>query len=189
MKTYIHGTDYESAQNILANGLLTDKDTIWTCSDCDMLYVRDMDDEDDDNTLDLCIESGQLAAAYKDSKDTRIGVIRIEMDDDIAEQIVETDDSCENTWGCYQIMIDDLNDLLEAGKIRMHVDIYEDSYVPYLRVFYLSCAPKTYLDFNDDLLVRALDMVNKASIFIDEILCHGDLVDTSEYVIHRKEAA
>jgi hypothetical protein len=32
-------------------------------------------------------------------------------------------------------------------------------------------------------------MMNKAGMFIEEILYHGDLADTSEYVISRKEAA
>ena len=40
MKTYLHGTSYESAMNILTNGLVTNKDTIWTCSDPDYISAE-----------------------------------------------------------------------------------------------------------------------------------------------------
>ena len=79
MRTYIHGTSYENAMNILKNGFSSeDKNIIWECSNPYMIYLRDKYDEDDDSLM-LCIESGQIAAAKTNSLSTKIGIIEIEM--------------------------------------------------------------------------------------------------------------
>ena len=71
---YVHGTSYESAMDILKNGLSSDKTTVWTCSDKSKIYCRK--DEDDESEW-LSIESAQIAAAFNGSMSTKVGIIKI----------------------------------------------------------------------------------------------------------------
>ena len=175
---FIHGTDYESAMNIVNNGLMSGHNTVWSCSRDDMLYCRKSQDEDGDENEYLCIESGQIAAAYKNSMSTCIGIVNIDIPDDIADDIVEDDNSCENTYGCYQILIDDILENLD--KIKISVDIYGESYVPYLRPFYISNVSEQYMVINDPLLKTAIDVIQKSSSFLEEIFYHGSIVEHYE---------
>lgn len=169
---FIHGTDYDSAMSIVKNGLISGHDTIWTCSRDDMIYCRKQTDEDGDETY-LCIESGQLAAAYRNSMSTKIGVLLIDIPDDLVEEIVEDDNSCENMYGCYQILIDDI--LENSDRIKLSVDMYGDSYTPYLRPFYLANVCKDYLVIDDPLLSMAIKVINDSSVFLEEILYYGGI--------------
>lgn len=177
MKTYLHGTDYESAMSIVANGLTTDKKTIWTCSRKDMLYVRDSDNEDAEF---LTVESGQIAAAYKDSKSTNIGIVEITMSDELADELVEDDNSCEYTDGCYQIDIDTLNEYIQNGMISIRIVIRKDAYIPYLRAFYMSHLSLDYMQIDDSTLMYAIEIIAQNGIFIDEMLEYGDVEATYE---------
>ncbi len=181
MKTYLHGTSYESAMNILQNGFTKNKDTIWSCSNKEMIYVREMQDDDSDAEY-LCIESGQIAAAYTNSIETKICLVRFEIPDDIAEEYVADDNSCENTEGCYQIYIEDLNKLVDIGTIKVYIDVYEDSYVPYLRPFYLAYVSDSYMLIKDPLLKQAIKVINDTTSYIfEDLMCHGDIIETREY--------
>lgn len=184
MKTFLHGTSFESGRNILEHGLIKNKGTVWTCSDPDMIYCRDIDDADYDETLFLSIESGRCAAAYQDSKSTQIAVVRIEIEESIAEGIVEEDNSCPNMYECYQIDIDTLNELIVSGTARLYVDFYEDAYIPYMRIFYIAWANDEFMSFDDPVLTRAKKLVSEmdTSYIMDDLMCYGEKVETSEYV-------
>lgn len=175
MRKFMHGTDYESALDIVKNGFRSNKSTVWTCSNADMLYVRDADNED---TEYLTIEAGQIAAAYRGSNSTRIGVIAIEMSDELADEIVEDDNSCENTEGCYQILIDDLMTYLKTGDIKVTIEVYDDAYVPYMRAFYLSNLNSEYLQIKDNLLLQAMRVLSNNSVYIEDIFMYGEVVET-----------
>lgn len=179
MKTYLHGTSYENACNILSNGLSDEKDTIWKCSDCEKMYVRDADEDDAEY---LCVESGQIAAAYTNSTSTNICIVRIIMPDEIAEDYVEDDDSCQNMYGCYQIEIKDLIKLHAENKIQIYIDTYEDGYVPYLRPFYLANVDSSYMTIQDRLLNQALNVIrNSHACYLDDIFSYGDKIYTQAY--------
>lgn len=181
MKTYMHGTDYESAMNILKNGLSSAKETVWTCSNPRMIYCRDAEDED---AQWLSIESGQIASAYKDLKVTEVCILRILIPDNIAEEIVEDDNSVpdKRMYGCYQIDIDVLNDYIRNGDVKLYVDIYSNAYVPYLRPFYLAYLNTEIIQFNDKLLTQAIEVIKSSNIsMFDEILSYDDIIETREY--------
>lgn len=171
MKTYLHGTDYESALSIMANGFSTAEPTVWTCSDPDLLYVRD---SKADGAEFFTVESGQIAAAYKDSKSTKIGIIKITMTEELAEELVAEDDSCPNMDGCYQIDIDELNRHLSDGSVSVRADIRKDAYIPYFRAFYLAPLCLDYLQINDPLLLTAMNIINQSQVFMEEIYDYGD---------------
>ena len=71
MRTFMHGTSYESAMNIMKNGFQP-VETVWNnASNEDMFYVREITDFDEYEMAEnktLCIENGQIAAAVSDSK-------------------------------------------------------------------------------------------------------------------------
>ena len=180
MKTYIHGTSYESTMDILKNGLKVDnKDMIWECSNSDLLYLRDKNDEEDDSLM-LCIESGQIAAAKLNSLSTKIGIIEIELSDKIAEESVLEDTSCENMYGCFEMDIDELNKYIESGEAVVTIHIYENAYLPYLRPFYLTGNNQSYMKIKDPLLKQAIDVINSATkdIYYEDLFDYGDVIET-----------
>lgn len=173
MRRFLHGTSYESAMNIVRNGLRTEKSKVWTCSSTDFIYVRDAEEEDSEF---LTVESGQIAAAYADSKSTNIGIIEITIrDDELADSIVEDDNSCDGTDRCYQIDIELLNEGIGNGTISVKAIIRKDAYIPYLRVFYLANLNREYIQINDATLSYAMDVVSNNSIFIEEMLDYGEI--------------
>lgn len=184
MRKFIHGTDYESALDIVRNGFRSDKSTIWTCSNANMLYVRDADDEEAEY---LTIEAGQIAAAYNGSNSTCIGIIVIEMSDRLADKIIEDDISCENTDGCYQIFIEDLMEHLKKGNIRVTAKIYGKAYVPYMRAFYLSNLSSNYMQIKDGLLSQAIKIISGNGIYIEDIFMYDEVIET--YKIAFKDAS
>lgn len=169
---FIHGTDYDSAMSIVKDGLINGHDTIWTCSRDDMIYCRKQYDDEEDNTF-YCIESGQIAAAYKNSMSTKIGILLIDIPDELVEEIVEEDNSCENMYGCYQILISDILD--NKDKIKLSMNIHKDAYVPYLRPFYLSNACENYMTIDDQLLQRAIDIIHDSAAYIEDIFYYGEV--------------
>lgn len=175
MKRFVHGTSYESAMDIIKNGFKEDKPTIWTCSRKDMLYLREESGEDKETEW-MTIETGQIAAAYNNSKDTRIAIIRFEMSDELASKIIEDDNSCDISYS-YQVLISNLNEGLKKHTITATVDIYADAYVPYMRPFYLANLDKTYLQIKDKLLEKATQIAKDASVYIEEIFDYGEICE------------
>lgn len=159
MKTYVHGTSYENAMNIIKNGFTDEKkNTIWSCSDPGMIYVRDADNED---TKHCCIECGQITAAKEDSKSDKIALIKIEIPDKIAYELAEDDISCPGMDDCYQIDIKALNEYIIQGKINLSVDVYKDAYIPCLMPFYLCNLSDEYLQVEDPVLYMVLNEIKK----------------------------
>ena len=163
MKHYYHGTTVEAAKSIISNGFDGATDTVWNCSNSDLLYVRDKELFEEDEAKYLCVESGQIAAAVTDSKETSIIVFEFLVPDEVAEKYFEEDDSCENMDGCFQIDRDELTSLVERGTIQVRVYEAKDAYIPYLRVFYISgLISNRNMTINDDLLYRACETVAKS---------------------------
>ena len=191
MRTFMHGTSYESAMNIMKNGFQP-VETIWNgASDEDMFYVREVTDCDEYNyeAKTLCIESGQIAAAVSDSKDERLALVILQIDDDVAEDIVWQDESCGERMihESFQIDKDDLNDAISSGKCRVKVEIYKDGYLPMLRVFYLNgLLDNMYIDLSDEPILyetlRAIQNVDSMFMYDEDIIgTVGELEETMTY--------
>lgn len=186
MKQYIHGTSYESAMNILQNGFM-DAAKIWDCSMPGIMYFRELPSETEDNYEDsrsdayfTAITNGQVAAAYNDSHDTRIGVVVLTMSDELADDIVECDISCENANDCYQIDIDELNKYVNSGNITAKIEIYANAYIPYIRPFYLlDSNSNKYMSIPDKNLKNVIDILNSQNANIIDIILDnmGELDD------------
>ena len=102
IRTYFHGTSADNLNSILENGLSASEIKLWNCSQ-DAVYLWEVErvaesngheEEEEEYKIQMAFknaaESGQLACAA--SKDCRVVVLRIELDD----QEVEIDNSCEN---------------------------------------------------------------------------------------------
>ncbi len=186
MRTYYHGTTMECARSILKNGFDNETDTVWNCSDCDKLYVRDENHSNWDNDSNECVfftvESAQIAAAFKNSQDTSVAVFKFYVANDVAEDYFFEDDSCENMSGCFQIEKSDLVDLIKKGLVRCELYEAKNAYIPYLRVFYLrSFIDSPYMFIGDRLLRQAIELVNTGDCFIEELSCYDSLELVCEY--------
>lgn len=172
MAIFLHGTSDENAHNIIRTNRFGKKHkTIWTCSNPNLLYMHTADEED---AIQLSVESGQIAAAYMNSKSTRIAVISFDIPDELLDKLVESDHSCENTNGCFQIKCNDLNTYIKSNIIKAQINYYDNSYVPYLRPFYLSYLNSRYMTISDPLLEIAIKILKDNDIFIDDILYAGE---------------
>lgn len=168
MAIFLHGTSDENAHNMIkSNKLGKNHKTIWTCSNPNLLYMYNADDED---AIQLSVESGQIAAAYMNSKSTRIAVISLDIPDNIVNELVNPDCSCENTNGCFQINYNDLNNYIKSNIIKAQINYYDNAYIPYLRPFYLSYLNSRYMTISDPLLKIAIKMLKDNDIFIEDIL-------------------
>ncbi len=190
MRTFMHGTSYESAMNIVKNGFQPVK-TVWNkASDEDMFYVREITDcdEDDYEAKTLCIENGQIAAAISDSKDERLALVILEINDDVAEDIVWQDESCGERMihESFQIDKDELNDAINSGKCKVKVEIYKDGYLPMLRVFYLQgLLENMHIDLSDEPILYetlcAIKNVDFMFMYDEFIGMVGELEETITY--------
>lgn len=163
---YYHGTDFLSAQNILKNGFSSNKETVWTCSVPNYLYVarEDYDDYDDydgdfDDMLDIpavriAVEAAQIAAAHTNQLTKDVFVFEFDIPDDIE---VEEDVSCENMYGCYQLDVNELNSNIQDGTIQVTAYKFNNAYVPDLRIFYLTNLNSQYYAFLDNELASIAD--------------------------------
>lgn len=177
IRTFAHGTTLENAYNIAKIGFGNNLNftQIWNCSDKDMTYFREFNGNDDtDYIIDMCIENGQIAAAIQGSTSKKIAVIIIEIPEYFADEIIEPDDSCENMQDCIQILNTDLNEYIISHDIKMHIDFYEDSYLPLLRPLYLTGLLKnSNMTIDDDNLYQAVDMIKNCDIDNDAFYEHG----------------
>ena len=178
MAKFLHGTSFESAQNIILNHKLGDSHTIWNCSRNDMLYMRDAEDEDAEY---LCIESGKIAAAYTNSQSNCIALLCIEIPDELVEEFVEEDDSCDNMYGCFQILYSDLNKHIASNQFKLTISIFEDSYIPYLRPFYLTNISEEYMSISDVMLKEAINILKKNDNYIEELWYIGEKINTYDF--------
>jgi hypothetical protein len=179
MATFLHGTTYESIQNIRQHGFSEDKRTVWDCSRDDMLYCRISTMEDAEY---LCISNAQITAAHQNSKETKLGLLVIDIPDNMADDLVEIDDSCENMDDCYQIPIEDLNKAIKTGKVKISCRIFKDAYVPYLRPFYLAdIFGNPYITFEEPMLVNAIKELVRSETFLEDIRGYGPCIN--EFVL------
>lgn len=90
---FLHGTSYEKAMEIIQNRFIVpdNNQTVWNCSNSGYIYCRKKGNKDAEY---LTKEDAITNAAFHDSQTTIIAVISIEMDENIAEQIVKNDYSC-----------------------------------------------------------------------------------------------
>lgn len=185
MKTYIHGTTEANAMHIVSRKRFDTHDTVWLCSDREMLYVRDIGEEDADMPLsrneskDECMENAQIAAAFWGSKSDKLALIHIEMEDEDARLIVHKDISHPNARGSYQIEKEKLNGMIEKGRVRIKAVIYKDAYIPYLRPFYLMGVDDGMMEIEDSLLVYVINQLNKEEVYLNNIIWdYGDVYCT-----------
>lgn len=173
-RTFLHGTTYENAMTIINNQKFNNNDieTVWTCSNPDLLYLRDADT---DEATWQTVESAQLAAAYLNSQSQQIAIIQLKMSDELADEIIENDMSCPDTDGCFQLDKEELDFHIANGNIQCQVLFYNNAYIPYLRPFYLTSICTKYMSFKDKTLEYAIQILNKNSIFIDELYEYGDV--------------
>lgn len=185
---YLHGTSYEKAGQIITSKFKDPEESVWECSLTDMLYVRRQyrpeDDEYDncDDATRMCLENAAIAAAYFGSMDTRLVVLRLEIDPDYADGIMEHDMSCENASSFeYQVFMSDIREGLEKGLVKAYFDIYAGAYMPYMRPFYLSGLNMDYMSIEDPLLREACDMLAKNHVWLEDLYYYGELQTTLEY--------
>ena len=185
-RIFLHGTTFAGAEDIKKHWFDSNVDVVWeNASDPEKLYVRELtgDENEDCEAKYLCVENAQIACAYTGQNETRIGLIRITIDDPDMDSYIETDDSCGDTMkDCFQIDKEFLNSCLEKGTAEMEVEIYEDSYMPYLRIFYLQGMLKNKsMEIDDTGLKAAIKAIeNVDSCFMwDEgfMCCLGEMVD------------
>ena len=173
-----HGTSMENAKKILKYGFSDEKDTIWNVSDPEMVYLaeeqnpEECDDDFDSYITDsklTAIEAGQIAAAWFNSKSSDTVVFEFEVPEEVIG-LFEDDDSCENAYGCCQVNALELNDLISKGQIKVKMHTLHNSYIPYLRIFYLNNLSRVYLKYIEDtMLMKAMDTVG--TTYIDDL--HG----------------
>lgn len=108
-----------------------------------------------------------------------------EDEDREAENFVSEDDSCENMYNCYEIKSDDLNWLMKTGKIKVSMHLLKNGYNPNYRIFLLPVNNKYLNEIEDEVFLRAAEVVSKSDAFMyvmDDILrCYDeDIVNTFE---------
>lgn len=182
MRTFYHGTSYENALNIIKNGFggkTAPEKTIWNCSNNSRTYLAESDEFEEG--FELAISAAKTAAAYYDSKSTKIAVFEFQIPEEVVEEYLLPDRSCPNMDDCYTIENEDLNELINLHRIGMKVRWYEDSYQPFLRAFYLSGLCKDY--FN-------LEMLEPALIDCIDVIENSDVMDKlGDYLFERGEEA
>lgn len=106
-----HGTTMENAITMLGSSFSSIVDeTVWNCSDDDMLYMAEKDYDGEENEgLRIAAEAAQIAAAYLGSESSDLVVLKLEIPEFMFEEAYVTeDDSCDNMYGCWQIKQNDL---------------------------------------------------------------------------------
>lgn len=178
MKFY-HGTSKENADKILKEGFSNEKDTIWNCSDPEMMYVvKETEDEDElcwnyfTDAKELALNASQIAAAFFNSQSSSTVVFEFDVSFDVSEDFdcyFEPDCSCENMADsdCYQVTAQNLNRLIKAGFVKVTVHTFSKCYNPSLRVFYLPRNNEYLESIADEMVEKALSAIK--DVYIDDI--------------------
>lgn len=174
-RVFLHGTSYDNAVSIIRGGFEYPHRTVWECSNRSMLYVRDASDDD---ALFECLSNAKITAAYFGQVNTQLAVVRIEMSEELAEDVVYPDDSCENMYNSYELYLSDITEGIRNGSMRVEVNFFSDSYVPYLRVFYLSTISSNLMRISDTVLREAVNAVRGVEGLDDVLFEYGSIVDT-----------
>lgn len=169
-----HGTTMENAITMLGSNFSSIVDeTVWNCSDDDMLYMVEKDYDGEENEgLRIAAEAAQIAAAYLGSESSDLVVLKLEIPEFMFEEAYVTrDDSCDNMYGCWQIKQNDLKKSCSLGcqaekKIGVSVIVLHNAYNRELRPFYL---PENELlkDLDDQMIATAVHAVHTSDIMTD----------------------
>lgn len=184
MNKFYHGTSIENALQILSHGFSDEKETIWTCSDTNLVYMASgyNSEADNEEAMYTSFEASLIAASKFDSKYKDTVVFEFNIKNKDIETYIEDDDSCENPmYGCYQIAARDLNALIANRKITFKLYLYENSYNPYLRIFYLKNLDLTYLDADDE-LTGAINIINSDTFFIQDFIPINYIVINEDFL-------
>ena len=166
-----HGTTMENAITMLGSNFSSIVDeTVWNCSDDDMLYMAEKDYDGEENEgLRIAAETAQIAAAYLGSESSDLVVLKLEIPEFMFDEAYVTeDDSCDNMYGCWQIKQNDLEKSCSLGcqaekEIGVSVIVLHNAYNRELRPFYL---PENELlkDLDDQMLATAVHAVHTSDI-------------------------
>lgn len=164
-----HGTSYEAAIDIIHNGFKS-PDTIWSCSELEKTYfVKSKCDDDEDYDIDrddavmFAVDASKIAAAHFDSKSTSTFLFELKMSDEIFDEEMSPDISCENADGCWCINSKTLNELISDGTVIMTAYILKDSYNPWLRPFYLYDLSE-YYKTDDEVLRKVMTCLRQSNV-------------------------
>lgn len=158
---YLHGTSMENARKIMKEGFDEIPNRTWQLSE-NYGYIRSIEFYDEMNysvdpdtvknwgnkkiikeNILQCIQSAQITAAIQNSKETSIGLILLEIDDE-HEGLME-DTSSENALKSdYQISAEDFN------KFKVEMFEIKKAYRPDCRFIYLHNLPLLNVRDMDD---------------------------------------
>lgn len=166
-RTYVHGTSYDNAMNIVNEGISKYKRTNYDYSDVDVIYCRYLDDDRGTSLLD-CILDGQRAAAVQQSTSTKIGIVKIEIPEELIEELVKNEQPHNNN---YQINIEQLQNYIRQRKIGIKIEFYENAYIPYFAPMYLAEESLKHLRIFDEKFEAAIEIAQKntSTSFLNDI--------------------
>lgn len=162
-----HGTTIENALAMLGSNFTSIVDeTVWNCSDDDMLYLveKDYDGEENDG-LRFAAEAAQMAAAYLGSQSEDLVVLKFEIPEYMFEQAYIAEDySTEHMNDCWQIEQSQLEESIsiecpENEEIDVSVIVLHSAYNRELRPFYIP-VNELLNEITDPLLRTAVDVVH-----------------------------
>lgn len=155
---FFHGTSAENAQNIIENGWNSKRlyPSTWSCSADNRIYLVSSARE---GCYFLAVEEGQITAAKNGSTSKDIYVFEFDIPEDVADEYLLKDNSCEGMEHCYSIDAAILDNLLMALDIKMCFRSYP-VYIPMMRPFYLTSLSDKYMKITDLDLMEAVKMAN-----------------------------
>lgn len=176
-----HGTTLENAIRMIGSNFSSIVDeTVWNCSDDNMLYMVEKDYDGEENKgLHFAAETAQIAAAYLGSESSDIVVLKFEIPETMFDEaMVSEDDSCDNMYYCWQIEQKQLEKSCsivrcpESEEIGVSVIVLHNAYNRELRPFYLP--ENEFLhDLDDQLLAAAVHAVHTPGVMdgiYDEVI-------------------
>ena len=169
MTTLLHGTAIESALAILKAGAFESSDQVWDASVPGKTYFRIMDQDNPEEAVRQAIDNAQIAAAYRNSKYESVGIIVLEMDNEIFEDNFMDDYSAPNMNDCVEIDTNVLNKLIAEKTIKMSVKECLDAYEPLMRVWYMYGLNPQYFSYPDANVERICEAMNNTNIDISWI--------------------
>lgn len=169
-----HGTTMENAIRMIGSNFSSIVDeTVWNCSDDNMLYMVEKDYGGEENEgLRIAAEEAQIAAAYLGSESSDLVVLKFEIPETMFDEaMVSEDDSCDNMYYCWQIEQKQLEKSCaivgcpESEEIGVSVIVLRNAYNRELRPFYL---PENQFlnDLDDPLLSAAVHTVHVSDVMV-----------------------
>lgn len=149
---YYHGTSYECYQKIIEFGFgTTTEETVWNCSDPTDTYVwSEFNLEDENEAWNMAGSNAQLTAAKYGSLSGKIVIFEFDFPDELVDDYVRCDDSCENMYDARAIDSDWLNNNIENGTIKVSIYTLLNGYDPDFRWFFLASCNEELLSFTND---------------------------------------